>query len=251
MNDVQKSTLPQTQSALPESLPEPWVEKIFQRMENFYLALWKDRFGDIPRERVKQAWAEELAGYSASEIKRGLDVCRTMKFPPTLPEFLTACRPPSNPKTDWTEACEQMRIRLKGQGGDTWSRPQVYWAAVSIGQFDLNQNTWEQIKTRWEKALADAKADEIPEYRAALPAPGQGTTTREEAAQRLHEITEKAGVTSIDHCEPNARWAVRLAEREASGEDMSILQKKMWRDALGAKMATTAKDVLAGLEKAA
>ena len=75
------------------ALPEEWIERIFQRMENFYLSLWKDRFGEIPRERVKRPWAEELAGYSAAEIKRGLDVCRTLKFPPTLPEFLSACRP--------------------------------------------------------------------------------------------------------------------------------------------------------------
>lgn len=247
MDNVQKSTSPRW----PSALPDEWVERIFQRMENFYLSLWKDRFGDIPRERVKRAWAEELAGYSAAEIKRGLDVCRKMKFPPTLPEFLTACRPPIDPRADWMEACEQMRIRLQGKGEDRWSRPQVYWAAVAIGQFDLNQNSWEQIRARWEKALIEAKSDPIPEYRAALPKPGQATTSREEAGKRLREIADKTGISISTTGIGDTKWAVRLAEREAAGESLSSIQSSYWREAMGVPHEASAKEVLGSMAERA
>lgn len=170
------------------ALPDEWAERIFQRLENFYLVKWVDSFGSIPRERVKQAWAEELAGYSAQEIKRGLDACKTKPWPPTLPEFLVMCRPVMDAKTEWAEACEQMRIRLDGKGGDVWTRPQVYWAAVKIGWYDLNNTAWEMIRARWVSALESAKADPIPEYRAALPAPGKHTMSREEAEATLAKL---------------------------------------------------------------
>lgn len=176
-------TLPQNAPALPET----WVERIFQRMENYYLGKWIDGFGGIPRERVKQAWAEELADFTAEELKRGLDACKTKIWPPTLPEFMTLCRPPVDTKAEWAEACEQMRIRHQGHGEDKWSRPEVYWAAVKIGQYDLNQFTWEQMRARWERALDEAKSDPIPEYLAALPTPGHYTTP-EEAERCLKEI---------------------------------------------------------------
>lgn len=175
----------------PESvpaLPDAWAERIFQRMENFYLSKWVDSFGSIPRERVKQAWAEELAEYSVDEIKRGLEACRTRIWPPTLPEFLLMCRPVRDAKTEWVEACEQMRVRLGGMGGDVWSRPQVYWAAVAIGWYDLNNTAWEQIKNRWVNALENARGDQIPEYRAALPAPGKHCISREEAEATLAKL---------------------------------------------------------------
>ena len=203
-------------------------------MENFYLSLWKDRFGDIPRERVKRAWAEELAGYSAAEIKRGLDTCRTMKFPPTLPEFLTACRPVMDARTEWAEACEQMRIRLEGKGGDVWSRPGVYWAAVAIGWYDLNSTAWEQIKTRWANALANAKPDAIPEYRAALPAPGKQAVTREEAGDRVSELRNMVGGASLPGTtKAGTAWAHSLMAREAAGEQVDAIAAQFWREALG------------------
>lgn len=240
-----------TSPALAPSLPEEWIERIFQRMENFYLSLWKDRFGEIPRERVKQAWAEELAGYSAAEIKRGIDACRTMKFPPTLPEFLTACRPVIDARTEWAEACEQMRLRLEGKGADVWSRPGVYWAAVAIGAYDLNSMAWEQIKTRWANALTKAKADPIPEYLAALPAPGQQTVTREEANDRMKEIRGKVESVSLPGTTAaGTAWAYRLMQREAAGEQVDCVAAQFWREALGFSNDTTAKQALEAVNKA-
>lgn len=234
------------------ALPEEWIERIFQRMENFYLSLWKDRFGEIPRERVKRAWAEELAGYSVDEIKRGLETCKTNKFPPTLPEFLTACRPVTDARAEWDDAREQMRVRLEGKGADVWSRPQVYWAAVAIGAYDLNSMAWEQIKTRWTNALERAKADQIPEYRAALPAPGKQTVTREEAADRMNDLRNKVGGVSLPGTtQAGTQWAYRLMEREASGEAIESISAAAWREVLGFSANTSAKQALEAVRKAA
>lgn len=226
-----------------KALPVAWIERLFERFTTMYGNKFLDVWRNLDIDSVKQAWAEDLAGFTAEELKRGIAACKMEEWPPTLPQFMNLCRPASEPKAAWAEACEQMRIRLKGQGGDKWSRPQVYWAAVAIGQFDLNQLTWEQIRARWEKALTDAKSDPIPEYRAALPQPGQATTTREEAAKRLGEITKSTGINA-GGSGPNTSWAIRLAEREAGGEDLSIHQKTGWRQALGVSHETRAKDFL-------
>lgn len=230
MNELTNSTSPQTAPALPEE----WAERLFQRLENFYGAKWVDSLGGISRERVKQAWAEELAGYAAMEIKRGLDSCKTRQWPPTLPEFLMACRPVMDEKTEWAEACEQMRIRLEGNGADTWTRPQVYWAAVAIGWYDLNSTAWDSIKTRWKAALATSKDDPIPDYRAALPAPGKHTVTREEAKDRMAELRNMVqGVSLPGTTKAGTKWAYALMEREANGEALVHIAAQSWREVLG------------------
>lgn len=248
MNQLTNATSPASVPALPDE----WAERIFQRMENFYLSKWVDSFGSIPRQRVKQAWSEELAGYSAQEIKRGLEACRTKIWPPSLPEFMLLCRPVADAKTEWAEACEQMRIRLEGKGADIWSRPHVYWAAVSIGWYDLNSTAWEQIRTRWTKAIENAKTDPIPEYRAALPAPGRQTVTREEAADRMKELrTAVSGASLPGTTEAGTKWAYRLMEREASGEALHTIAADSWREVLGFPADITAKQAMASQKVAA
>lgn len=248
MNQLANATSP----APAPSLPDSWAERIFQRMENFYLSKWVDSFGSIPRERVKQAWAEELAEYTPSEIKRGLEACRTRVWPPTLPEFLLMCRPVMDARTEWAEACEQMRIRLEGKGADVWSRPGVYWAAVSIGWYDLNSTAWEQIKTRWTNALTNAKADQIPEYRAALPAPGKQTVTREEAVDRMAEIRSKVEAISLPGTtKAGTAWAYSLMVREAAGEHVETIAAQFWREALGYPKDQDAKKALESVKQKA
>lgn len=246
MNELTNATSPNTVPALPDE----WAERLFQRLENFYGAKWVDSLGGISRERVKQAWAEELAEYSGIEIKRGLDACKSRQWPPTLPEFLMACRPVLDAKTEWAEACEQMRIRLEGNGQDRWTRPQVYWAAVSIGAFDLNNTSWDQISARWKAAVATAKTDPIPEYRAALPAPGRHSVTREEAKDRMAEIRD--AVAAVGTTKAGTKWAFALMEREANGESITHVAAQSWREVLGYPEDMDAKNALeAAKQKAA
>lgn len=188
MNQLTSETLP--------ALPSAWIDRIWQRFFMMYGNKFADMWRGLEPDAVKRAWAEDLAGYSAEEIKRGIDWCKSQDWPPTLPAFMAACRPVMGARTEWAEACEQMRIRLEGKGADVWSRPQVYWAAVSVGWYDLNNTAWEQIKARWENALENAKSDPIPEYRAALPAPGKQSMSREEAESTLAKL--KAMVAGVE-----------------------------------------------------
>lgn len=211
-----------------------WIERLFDRMSGMYGARFADAWRGVDPERVKRTWSEELAGFSGDEIARGVTALKTRDWPPTLPEFAKLCRPPSDSRADWAEACEQMRIRLKGNGEDLWSRPQVYWAAVAVGAYDLNSMAWEQIKTRWTNALERAKADQIPEYRAALPAPGRQTVTREEAADRMGELRNMVGGVSLPGTtKAGTKWAYSLMEREARGEAVNHIAAQYWREALG------------------
>jgi len=231
------------------ALPERWAEKIFRRMENFYGAKWHDSLGGIARERVKQAWGEELAGYAPDEIARGLDGCRGRVWPPTLPEFLLLCRPGVDAKADWAEAREQMALRLRGQGGDAWSRPQVYWAAVAIGNYDLQLHGWEAIRTRWERALAAARGEAMPTYsapQAALPKPGEQCVPRDVARQRssqlARQVAERAALA------PGNAWAVALLRREAAGEQVEMVAEGAWRGVLGFAPDVPARKALSEIE---
>ncbi len=89
-------TSPGNPSAFPEprALPGAWIEKLFQKFEDFYGAKWAAQYGNFPRERVKRTWAEELSGFSdtPSAIGKALDAQKSSAFPPTLPEFLALCR---------------------------------------------------------------------------------------------------------------------------------------------------------------
>lgn len=220
------------------ALPEWAGEEIFRFLEDRFGAKFIDSLGGLPRERVMLAWREELIGYTPREIKRGLHACRGRTWPPTCMEFLALCRPVMDAKTEWAEAREQMAIRLRGQGDDRWSRPQVYWAAATIGGYDLQMMGWETVRARWEYALATAKTDPVPDYvapQAALPAPGARCMTREEVRRRIPEIADRVVVQKNRErgaAEVSKDWAMALMRREAAGESMPVMSRRFWRAAL-------------------
>ncbi|KVW92625.1 hypothetical protein [Thiobacillus denitrificans] len=235
------------------------MERIFRLMENRYGAKWPDSFGGIERERMRQAWGEELADYAGDEIKRGLDasVARNPVWPPTVGEFMALCRPLPDARADFAEAREQMALRMRGEGADRWSRPQVYWAAVAIGNYDLQTFGWEPLRHRWENALAGAKSSPVPEWKAplyALPKPGEQGVTREDARERISGVA--VGLTlkngrGGDAAEPGKAWAVELLRREAAGESIALVAEGVWRDVLGFGHGISAGDALRSLESRA
>jgi hypothetical protein len=250
MNEIENAT----SRANPPSLPDSWVEKIFRRMESRYGAKWVDSLGGIDRERVRQAWGEDLASLSPAEIAHGLEACRTRVWPPTLPEFVLLCRPLADARADFEQARVQMAIRLRGNGDDRWSRPEVYWAAVAIGNHDLQVFGWEQLRSRWEYALSTARNDPPPEYRAALPPPGRQSVNREEARARIHHLAAKVATgDGMKFAEPGKQWAVNLMRKEASGAHVDNHATFAWREALQQSPDITASDALKamGMEAAA
>lgn len=90
--------MPTTQSATSPAnvsvLPDKWISKIFAKFEARYGSLFIDRWKDCNMANVRETWAEELANFEDKPecIGHALKVLATSKFPPTLPEFLEACR---------------------------------------------------------------------------------------------------------------------------------------------------------------
>lgn len=181
-----------TSQANPSALPESWVERLFLRFSAMYGSKFADLWRGCDLTSVKGLWAEELAGYSADEIKRGIDCCKTRDWPPTLPEFLKLCRPPVDFERAFVEAVKQ--ISLRDSGRDEWSHPAIYWAAVEIGAFDLRNSSWSGIGKRWTAALSAQLAKQswppVPQRMAALPAPGEGAPRPE----RVAAIAKEAGI---------------------------------------------------------
>ena len=149
---------------------------LVQMLSAMYGARFVDTYRGTDPETLVAVWAHELRGYTAAELQRGLGACRTLKFPPTLPEFLMLCRPPLEPEAAFWEAQEQLRRREAD--ADEWSNPAIFWAASSMA-FDLRGGTYASLRVRWGVALQQAVRDlesgrvsaEIPKRPKALPPP--------------------------------------------------------------------------------
>lgn len=76
------------------ALPDSWIERIFLKLEGRYGSLFLDRWRGCDMANVKATWAEELAGFKdrPEAIAYALRSLADERFPPTLPEFLAACR---------------------------------------------------------------------------------------------------------------------------------------------------------------
>ncbi len=212
-------TLTLASSTSTTALPEKWVERLFERMLLDYGKKFGDQWAETSMDALIAHWSRELAGYTGAELKRGLDALATRDWPPTLPEFKKLCRRPLDSTTAYYEAVAGVQARAAGEYGK-WSHPAIYWAAMPLA-FDLGNQTYSQIKPRWEAALHEqmdkGEWPEIPQAMVALPAPGKTKTSREEASQRLRELGATGIVKDAWGNDPK-RWARKLLEREAAGD---------------------------------
>jgi len=219
------------------ALPESWVERLFQRMLLTYGKKFADQWGAADTDALIAFWSQELASYTAAELKRGLDALSTRDWPPTLPEFKKLCRSPIDSLVAYYEAVAGVQARAAGEPGK-WSHPAVYWAAMPLA-FDLGSQTYSQIKPRWEAALhaqlERGEWAEIPRPMLQLGMPGAEKLSRESADQLLRKlkatVVTKQAASAIDH----RAWARRILEREKLGDKrLSLLQVKFAREAMGA-----------------
>lgn len=231
-------TLTLASSTSTESLPESWVERLFERMLLDYGKKFTDQWGGASTDALIAHWGRELAGYSGAEIKRGLDSLGTREWPPTLPEFKKLCRRPIDATAAYYEAVAGVQVRAAGEYGK-WSHPAIYWAAMPLS-FELREQTYSQLKARWEAAFAEqmdkGEWPEIPQPMVALPAPGKTKTSREEAARRLRELGA-AAVVKDSAGRDAKRWARKLLEREAAGEVLLPLPARWAHEMLDVKPA--------------
>lgn len=194
-----------------------------------FLDLWRD----VDHVKLKQAWAEELAGYTAAEVKRGLDLCKTKSptFPPTMPDFLVMCRTVLTAEAAFYEAVAQIQKREEGK--DVWTHKAIYWAASRIGAHDLKNNSWQQLKGRWtaifDEVLSAGIWPEIPAPREALPAPGQASISKEEAEKRAKEILSRTGFVPKEEI-GGKDWAKKIIARVDAGEDVGFVAERFARE---------------------
>lgn len=181
-------------------LQSNWVDEIFKRFHGrfgnrFFAEFALGRIGSDGQDEgitnAKRVWAEELAGFTAEEIKRGLSA--PYPFMPDCDKFKLACRPSIDYEQAHVEAVEQMHQRKTVK--DKWSSASIYWAAVELGN-DLSNYPYQSIKARWKAAfdkarekIADGRLPNIvPERLIAIPAPGKSTISKEELERRFAEI---------------------------------------------------------------
>lgn len=175
------------------TLPPQVIDRLFLRLTAFYGTKLAEAFGGIDMAVMKEIWAEELSGYTLDELNRGVMACRSLKWPPTLPEFMSACRLPITPETAYYEAVNNLALR-EAKKNPTYSHPAVFWAASEIGTFDMRNVPYKQLAQRWatllHKHLGDKNIRPVPPPPIELPAP-KGKPPSPEIIEQLRGLTEK------------------------------------------------------------
>ncbi|SOE48082.1 hypothetical protein ODI_R1223 [Orrella dioscoreae] len=225
--------------------PHPKLEGIslmghlYNRLDGMYPNRWRAAFADGQDaiDAWTESWAEAFAdeGLVPQDIATGLRNCRRMfDWPPSLAEFVRACRPHLAPENAFQEAVRGMLDRSRGEKGQ-WSHPAIFWAAVRVGQHDIMHLGYAVMKTRWEAALRDilhqGQWKDIPEVSMALPAPGNTQADRDAAAKQMRELGAGAALDQTGR-DPR-RWIAKVQQRCADGRKPSPTVLAMLQRATG------------------
>lgn len=206
-----------------------WIERMFARFAAYYGARFHDMWGGQRLDDVLAIWADELADFTPEEVTRGVAAARQAKFPPTLPEFIAMCRPGLDAEAAFGEAVQQMALR--DQGRDRWSHPAIYWAAVTVGAFDLRNASWSAIKVRWARVLqaelAKGEWPPVPPRLDALPAPGQGMPDPARVEAAVRRVSDKVREVG------DKQWALDYEARAQAGERLALWQYQAAESVLG------------------
>jgi hypothetical protein len=116
-------------------------------------------------ENWESAWADMLFSdnITLEDCKRGLKTCTDKyQWPPSYAEFKSCCKLTLDYKEAYENALHALkeRDRYKGLPNTSkeawqrlWSHPAVYWAAIEVGFYDLNNKSFQQIEKRWKAAI--------------------------------------------------------------------------------------------------
>ena len=214
------------------AIPDSWVEKLFERMVGLYGNKFLDMWGKTDLLQVKAIWAQELGKLTREEIAKGANALIKQEWCPTLPQFIKLCRTDIDAVTAYYEAVNGVVNREKGEMGE-WSHPAIFWASVKVGAFDLKNQTYSNIKARWERALDEeinkGQWADIPQAQIALPAPA--TPVSKDIAEKYLSETQiiKKQESKTDH----KRWAKIILQREKDGDKtLTHIQLSMAKEAM-------------------
>lgn len=208
---------------------------LLDRMKGFWGKAFVDKWAMLKPGEMLDTWTKATKGLTEIEFRRGVAKLKEFERPPDLPAFLKACRPEVNPLTAYYEALEGARSREQGEMG-TWSHPAIFWAAVRVSTYELKNQSYSQIRQRWETALAAELAknqwDAIPAPMVALPAPGKNPLSREAASKMLQQLKEKSNAPPKAAQGDGKDWARKILQREKDGEQLLPIQREFARQAL-------------------
>ena len=220
------------QSMQTNQIPTSWIDALFIKMANFYGNKFRLMWGDSDLNQVKAVWTQELSKLSRDEIAKGANSLVTQEYCPTLPQFINLCRIKIDSVAAYYEAINGVVARDKGEMGE-WSHPAIFWATTKIGSFDLKNQTYSNIKARWERALDEeinkGQWSDIPKAQIALPAPA--TQATKDVADKYLAETQiiKKQESKTDH----KLWAKKIMQRHKDGDKtLTNIQLSMAKEAL-------------------
>lgn len=216
-------------------IPQAWIDALFAKMSALYGNKFSDMWRDSSMQAIKSVWSQELSKLSRDEIAKGANALMSQEWPPTLPQFIKLCRTDIDPLQAYYEALNGVIARESGEVGE-WSHPAIFWAMVAVGAFDIKNQTYSNIKARWEKCLSEQIARgqwaAIPTPAIGLPAPSN--KSQKEVAEKYLAETQviKHDSDKVDH----KRWAKKIMERHRNGDKTLLpIQVQFAREALAAK----------------
>ncbi len=202
-----------------QPLPAKWIEKMFDKMLLDYGKKFTDQWSGADPDKLISHWSHELSGFIGAELKRGYDALSYRDWPPSLPEFKRMCRPRIDALVAYYEAIAGVQARQNGEMG-AWSHPAIFWAAMPLA-FDLNNQTFSQIKVRWEIAFAEqmdrGQWADIPAPLLALPEP-ENKLSREDAAAMLKKLGAADVLKKPSNDSYHKAWAHKIKAREKQGD---------------------------------
>lgn len=218
------------------------IDHLFNRLDGAYPFYWRSNFPDAQSvENWKESWVEvfDAEKLSFDEVKFGLKAVRVeYEKPPTLKQFLSACRPAVDPYEAYQAAIAGQIARDQGKHG-VWPSPAVFWAAMSMWS-ELRSQTYSAIEKRWaatlKAELAKGEWDDIPAVNA-HPALGYTAHRSAQDEERIQAEIRKAWKrddSAFDHL----TWARKLIARVEAGDKTVPLQaEKNAREVLGLRGA--------------
>jgi hypothetical protein len=69
------------------------IERLFARFAAVYGAKFANAWAGADPDEMKRAWSERLCRFDPNQVGKALEICEnSVKFPPTLPEFIELVR---------------------------------------------------------------------------------------------------------------------------------------------------------------
>lgn len=195
------------------------AEFLIRRMAAFWGKSFWDKWAHFKPGEMAEIWNKAISEITELEFRRGIARLKDFERPPSLPEFLKACRPDVDPLKAYYEALEGCRSREQGEVG-TWSHPAIFWASVRVSAFELKTQSYSAIRQRWEAALAAELAksqwEPIEAPKLALEGPKTDKFSRGAADKMLQQLKAKAGAPP--NMADDKRWARKILQRQKDGD---------------------------------